>query len=132
VGDVFAKWEDRQRVEAAKRTQRRAVTLGGEAERGKGKAGAEGEGSKAGDLEHGNGKGKGRGGAGSTPAADVDEDEEQIGRASRPNNDQDLGPLVVLACRHVYHQRCLGAVQAEDAVADVHHDGREFRCPIDG
>jgi hypothetical protein len=132
VGDVFAKWEDRQRVEAAKRTQRRAVTLGGgEAERGKGKAGAEGE-SKAGDLEHGNGKGKGRGGAGSAPAADMDEDEEQVGRASRKNNDQDLGPLVVLACRHVCHQRCLEAVQAEDAAADVHHDGREFRCPIDG
>lgn len=130
MGDVFAKWEDRQRVEAAKRAQKRAVALGGgEAERGKGKAGADGE-SKAGDLEYGNGKGKGRGGAGSAPTADVDEDEERTGQVSRQSNDQDLGPLVVLACRHVYHQRCLEAVQAEDAA--VHHDGREFRCPIDG
>ena len=66
------------------------------------------------------------------PAEDIDEDEEQAGLASRQNNNQDLGPLVVLACRHIYHQSCLEAAQVEDASADVHHDGREFRCPIDG
>jgi hypothetical protein len=42
---------------------------------------------------------------------------------------QDLGPLIVLACRHIYHQTCLEAMQTEDAHGS---DEREFRCPIDG
>jgi vacuolar protein sorting-associated protein 8 len=131
IGDVFARWEDRQRNEAAKRTHRRAVTVGGEVERGKGKAGVEGE-SKGVELDRSNAKGKGKGGAAGVPATDTDEDEGQAGLASRQNHDQDLGPLVVLACRHIYHQSCLEAIQAEDASRDAHHDGREFRCPIDG
>jgi hypothetical protein len=43
---------------------------------------------------------------------------------------EDLGPLVVLACRHIYHQSCLEAVQVDEGELVV--DGREFRCPIDG
>lgn len=131
MGDVFTKWEEKQRIETAKRTQMRAVTAGGEPERGKGKAGAERNG-KAVDFEHGNAKGKSAGRAGITPAAETDEDEDQARRLSRQNNDQDLGPLVVLACRHIYHQSCLEAVQLEDTSTDAHHDGREFKCPIDG
>jgi hypothetical protein len=42
----------------------------------------------------------------------------------------ELEPLVVLACRHVYHQSCLEAMQPADESASP--DGREFRCPIDG
>jgi hypothetical protein len=125
VGDVFARWEDRQRIEEAERAQRRAVTVGGEVERGKGKVGVEVE-SKARDLEQDNVKKKGKSGAVGSPATDMDEEAEQAGLASRQNSEQDLGPLVVLACRHIYHQSCLEA----DASGDV-HDGREFRCPID-
>lgn len=132
VGDVFAKWEERQRLESVRRAQKRvAQTGGGEAERGKGKAGAEVE-RKGRDVEHDNAKGKGKGAAGGVPAGDTNEDEEQPGTAGRQNNDQDLGPLVVLACRHIYHQSCLEAVQIEDGSGAVHHDGRDFRCPIDG
>ncbi len=39
----------------------------------------------------------------------------------------DLGPLVVFACRHLYHQSCL------ERVLDGMEGGeRGFRCPIDG
>jgi hypothetical protein len=44
----------------------------------------------------------------------------------------ELEPLVVLACRHIYHQSCLEAIQAGNEVAEGISDGREFRCPIDG
>jgi len=131
MGDVFAKWEERQRLESVRRAQRRVALEGGEAERGKGRAGAETE-SKGGGMEQDNGKGKGKSGPVGAPAGDTDEDEEQAGTTGRQINDQDLGPLVVLACRHIYHQSCLEAVQVEDTSGEVHHDGREFRCPIDG
>lgn len=42
-----------------------------------------------------------------------------------------LGPLVVLACRHIYHQGCLDALQEKQGQAGREHDG-EYRCPIDG
>lgn len=59
-----------------------------------------------------------------------------------------LGPLVVLACRHVYHQSCLEQLQEqeEQRQREQHKKGaigltinlwknegeREFKCPIDG
>jgi vacuolar protein sorting-associated protein 8 len=131
VGEVFTKWEEKQRIEAAKRLQRQRVPGGAEAEGGKGKAGARSN-NKAADSEHDSGKGKGKGGAGAAPPADTTEDEGQAGLGRRQNNDQDLGPLVALACRHIYHQSCLEAAQVEHASSGVHHDGREFRCPVDG
>lgn len=47
-------------------------------------------------------------------------------------------PLVVLACRHIYHQSCLEALQPRDELTGtrrhVDEEGREreYRCPIDG
>ncbi|KAK3362615.1 Golgi CORVET complex core vacuolar protein 8-domain-containing protein [Lasiosphaeria hispida] len=50
-----------------------------------------------------------------------------------------LGPLVVLACRHIYHQSCLEALQAQEGFnsssgsrVDGHGKEREYWCPIDG
>ena len=77
-------------------------------------------------------KGKGKGAA--TGGAADTEDEEGLhtdGQAD-PRESQELGPLVVLACRHIYHQSCLEAMQVEDTAGGILTDGREFRCPIDG
>ncbi|KAL2184068.1 hypothetical protein L209DRAFT_693445 [Thermothelomyces heterothallicus CBS 203.75] len=53
--------------------------------------------------------------------------EGMVGAAQRETQ-QGLEPLVLLACRHIYHQSCLEALLAKDG------SGREgeYRCPIDG
>ena len=87
-------WEQWQKREEARRDRRRRiqeVDVGNEDEesRGKGKA-TIGVGSSAGvEAESPNGP--------STPGDDV-------------------GPLVVFSCRHLYHQRCLGQARMEDGV----------------
>lgn len=132
VGDVFVKWEEKQRRDLERRKERRAAAVGNEAERGKGKAGVNAEiksKSAEGDTMR---KGKGTGGAVDAPIVNTGDIEEQAESLARTDTDKDLGPLVVLACRHIYHQSCLEAAQVEDASGDAHHDGREFRCPIDG
>ncbi|OAA55008.1 golgi complex component [Niveomyces insectorum RCEF 264] len=52
-----------------------------------------------------------------------------------------LGPLVLFACRHIYHQACLDALEAARAAETPgslrplpHHGARErdYVCPIDG
>ncbi|KAK1829489.1 hypothetical protein QBC39DRAFT_356677 [Podospora conica] len=46
-----------------------------------------------------------------------------------------LGPLVVLACRHIYHQSCLEEIQTKQGgQGDSGRLGKEaeYRCPIDG
>lgn len=46
--------------------------------------------------------------------------------------------IVVLACRHIYHQSCLEALQPRDELTgarrhvDEYGREREYRCPIDG
>ncbi|RKF59400.1 Vacuolar protein sorting-associated protein 8-like protein [Golovinomyces cichoracearum] len=48
---------------------------------------------------------------------------------------KDLGPLIVFACRHTYHQYCLEKIQGQEshaaATAALSLEGREFKCPID-
>ncbi|KAL2755071.1 hypothetical protein ACRALDRAFT_1077193 [Sodiomyces alcalophilus JCM 7366] len=61
---------------------------------------------------------------------------------SKRPREQPLGPLVVLACRHIYHQACLDALMSEQEarnaedghmrMATAYSHGREYRCPIDG
>lgn len=109
-GDVFSKWEERQEQDTKRRKEKSAELAGGHMERGKGRAHTRNV-SKTSIVEMGRGKGKDVEGGGS---------EVSVG---------DLGPLVVLACRHIYHQSCLEAVQVDE---ERERDGREFRCPIDG
>lgn len=54
---------------------------------------------------------------------------------------QNPQPLIVLACRHIYHQSCLEALQPREDMAmmgggrrhvDDYGREREYRCPIDG
>ncbi|RFU28187.1 hypothetical protein B7463_g8155, partial [Scytalidium lignicola] len=124
-GDVFAKWEEKQELEAKRKTERRAELVGGSKERGKGRAHTRNE-SKSSIVEV-SGKGK-------DPLGNPEmEDGHQVDPQNYPKKGQlELGPLVVLACRHIFHQTCLEDMQAEDAASGILHDGREFRCPIDG
>ena len=79
--------------------------------------------SKSSIVETPKGKGKG---AITDGAVDTEEEDQEIEEQDQAMVQQDLGPLVVLACRHIYHQSCLEAMQV-DAASD-----RDFRCPIDG
>jgi hypothetical protein len=112
-GDVFSKWEDKQALDLKRRKERSAELAGGQMERGKGKAHTRNT-SKSSIIDIARMKGK--------VAAGEGHPEEEI--------QEDLGPLVVLACRHIYHQACLEAVQVDEGELVV--DGREFRCPVDG
>lgn len=125
--DVFGKWEERQELEAKRRKENRAELAGGHAERGKGRAHVRNV-SKSSITEVSKGKGKG-GAAGGAADMEDEEGRHADGQAREP---QDLGPLVVLACRHIYHQSCLEGLQVEDAAGGLLSDGREFCCPIDG
>jgi hypothetical protein len=126
-GDVFSKWEERQEQELKRRKERRTELAGGNTERGKGRAHVRNV-SKGSIVEVAKGKGKGAA-LGTTDVDTEDTDGLQADTQMDSRVPQDLGPLVVLACRHIYHQSCIEAMQVEDAAAP---DGREFRCPIDG
>ncbi|KAH6609332.1 hypothetical protein Trco_002678 [Trichoderma cornu-damae] len=86
---VFEAWEDKQAVEDVARKQRQTQV----AERAKGQARASDRRSKGKSLDM-------------RPSSMLIEPD-----AGNPNKDQVLGPLVVLACRHIYHQTCLDALQ---------------------
>lgn len=125
-GDVFAKWEEREELDLKRKKERRAEMAGGHVERGKGRAHQRNI-SKASIIEAPKSKGKGVAG---DPNADAeDEDGVEGERQGEGKAQVELEPLVVLACRHVYHQSCLEAMQPDESAAP---DGREFRCPIDG
>ncbi|CAJ2499897.1 Uu.00g027500.m01.CDS01 [Anthostomella pinea] len=152
AGNVFEAWEERQSNEDQKRAERKAAVAGLPSPRGKGKA-EPSQGPKA-----YSGKGKGKGTETETesrpnvPKDDAVTGEEQSTTGSKPGTNGDvvgarqkghqqpLGPLVVLACRHIYHQSCLDALQEAQRGGDdgdhrmVDEFGRErgYRCPIDG
>ncbi|TVY46535.1 Vacuolar protein sorting-associated protein-like protein [Lachnellula occidentalis] len=118
-GDVYSKWEERQELDRKRRKERRSELAGGQVERGKGRAHVR---NRSSIVEIPKGKGKGTATDG---AVDTEEGQEADGQ-DQAVVQQDLGPLVVLACRHIYHQSCLEAMQVDEA------PDREFRCPIDG
>jgi ferritin-like metal-binding protein YciE len=128
-GDVFGKWEESQELELKRRKEKWSELAGGHVERGKGRAHARNV-SKSSIAEVVKGKGKDSVMDGTADA----EDEEGMHTDGQVESreSQDLGPLVVLACRHIYHQSCLEAMQVEDTTGVLTDGGREFRCPIDG
>jgi hypothetical protein len=121
-GDVFSKWEEREELDLKRREERRSEQAGGVAERGKGRAHTRNT-SKVSITEVV--KGKGNGDAGEI------EESQQLSEPADQKAQQEMGPLVVLACRHIYHQSCLEAIQAEDETRGE-GGGREFRCPVHG
>jgi hypothetical protein len=128
---VFEAWEEKQAREEKRREERRAMV-------GKGKA-AVTHGFDMGDI---GGKGKGKGKGKETVVPDKHEDSEAEGgedanegsSAGQRNGKEALGSLVVFACRHIYHQSCLEALQEKEGWTATHEPGREreFRCPVDG
>ncbi|ROT42258.1 hypothetical protein SODALDRAFT_374612 [Sodiomyces alkalinus F11] len=92
---------------------------------------------------NGNGNGNGKGnGNGHGNDNDNDNDNSAMDLIAKKPREQPLGPLVVLACRHIYHQACLDALMSEQEARDAedghmrrvttYSHGREYRCPIDG
>ncbi|KAI1433871.1 Golgi CORVET complex core vacuolar protein 8-domain-containing protein [Xylaria sp. CBS 124048] len=138
-GNVFEAWEEKQASEMVKRAEKKvaatavaATASSSSTARGKGKAGADVQ-------QETRGKGKTAevlSAQGSTMAQEENRHEES-GAGTNGNIrsiQQPLGPLVVLACRHIYHQSCLDALQApgEQQHRSVDEYGRErvYRCPI--
>ncbi|PNY24532.1 Vacuolar protein sorting-associated protein 8 [Tolypocladium capitatum] len=107
-GAVFEAWEDKQATEESARRDRTARAAG----RARDKAGEPDGRDKGKSLD-------------TRPSSMLIEP-----NVGGPGKDPPLGPLVVLACRHIYHQRCLEGLQ------EKHENGvsgreREYRCPID-
>jgi len=122
-GDIFSKWEEREELDMKRTKERRAEMAGGQVERGKGRAHVRNT-SKASIAEIMRNRSK------TALIAPVGEGGQENGHQRSDADDAkvELGALVVLACRHIYHEACLEAMQVEDATTDA----REFRCPIDG
>lgn len=128
-GAVFEAWEDKIALEDSKRKEIKARKEEEEGiSRGKGKSLDTRPTSMLveGPVTHGDGTGVPSSGGehedGQTHTAT--QAQEEVGRKESP-----LGPLVVLACRHIYHQSCLDALQEKQ---DGTPREREYRCPIDG
>ncbi|KAK1455146.1 vacuolar assembly/sorting protein VPS8 [Colletotrichum melonis] len=132
-GNVFEAWEEKQAREEEWKAEKKASIVAGD----KGKTGSGSDVSQA--VSDSKGKGK------AAPVAldshvEADEAAPEEGAELQSEvvaklREQPLGPLVVLACRHIYHQSCLDAYQSRPEVegktrAETH--AREYRCPIDG
>ncbi|KAF5610326.1 vacuolar sorting-associated 8 like [Fusarium subglutinans] len=110
---VFEAWEDKQAAEEKRRKERQANA----AERAKGDDG---------ETEL---KAKGKG-VDTRPSSMLIETNANSGVGS--NKNKPMGPLVVLACRHIYHQSCLDELQERQQNGVIGVVEREYRCPIDG
>ncbi|KAF7562984.1 hypothetical protein G7046_g1155 [Stylonectria norvegica] len=106
---VFEAWEDKQALDDERSKERHSQT----AERAKGNAGES--------------ESKGKGKSIDTRRSSMLMEPDGAGAGK----DQVLGPLVVLACRHIYHQSCLDALQERQEDGEGGRE-REYRCPIDG
>ncbi|XWW99649.1 hypothetical protein V2A60_007660 [Cordyceps javanica] len=115
-GAVFEAWEARQAAEDARRLEKK--------QRASGEPGTDAD-----------GKGKGKS-LDTRPVSMLLEDKDQVADAitgtTAVGRDPPLGPLVVLACRHIYHQSCLDVVQDKQENGTGPARDREYRCPIDG
>lgn len=147
-GNVFEAWEEKQAIETTRRIERKSIAAAAASPdpstaRGKGKA----ETSHQQETYLGKGKGKGtnlavqQGTSGNAAPQDESSHNDagpgENGNVVSARGNQPLGPLVVLACRHIYHQRCLDALQGQregERHRTVDEFGREmeYSCPIDG
>ncbi|KAG9256008.1 Golgi CORVET complex core vacuolar protein 8-domain-containing protein [Emericellopsis atlantica] len=115
-GAVFDAWEDKQTHDEEKRRERKARAY----ERAKGSSGS---------VVDAGGKGKGKSLAPRPSSMLLEQENPKAAEVEPEAKKEVLGPLVVLACRHVYHQVCL------DAVQDRQGDGgreREYNLPLKG
>ncbi|KAK8103884.1 vacuolar protein sorting-associated protein 9a [Apiospora kogelbergensis] len=140
-GNVFGAWEERQAIEDRRREERKAdkAGFGAAAARGKEKAESSPVGVRAdkGKENHSEAGGSGEGQSKTSGGEETQENSGVDGWQQQSNGQQPLGALVVLACRHIYHQSCLDSLQTQRGdhqVRSVDDYGREreYRCPIDG
>lgn len=136
-GNVFQAWEVKQTIEEQKRRERQArLTHKGLDRRDGGFGGMDGAVGKGKGKakEQASDDGEGEGEEIGEDAADGENEDGSTEVTGHNESDQTLGPLVVFACRHIYHQRCLEEIQAKDGWTGVDEHGREreFRCPVDG
>jgi hypothetical protein len=155
---VFEAWEDKQAIEDASRGQRLAEA----ASKAKGHGPGESDGRDKGksldtrpssmliepsQQQHQQRQKQQEQGQGQQDGDSSPEQAQQVADGTGTGTgtgtggkDQPLGPLVVLACRHIYHQSCLDSLQEKQenvtGVVDVvrNRDTRygEYKCPIDG
>lgn len=130
AGNIVENWEHRQEIEARNRKERRAKLAGASMARGKeiDRSSA----SETHNQESSTGKGQSDSANKATAQElDNDGDEEEDMEDKARKKQEDLGPLVVLACRHMYHRKCLQDLQVEQ-VGLGRDEAREFKCPVDG
>jgi hypothetical protein len=123
-GSVFEAWEDKMVIEDKKRKEKRARKDEEERpSRGKGKSLDTRPSSMLveGEVIQGD---QSAADDGADSQSNVPAPQEDAAKAEPP-----IGPLVVLACRHIYHQSCLDALQEKQGGPPRE---REYRCPIDG
>ncbi|KAI3324556.1 Golgi CORVET complex core vacuolar protein 8-domain-containing protein [Xylariaceae sp. AK1471] len=148
AGNVFEAWEEKQAIEDSRRVEKKATAaIAATAEMSSARGKSKAEVPQQPEAYLGKGKGKSaesasqQGPSGGATAQDEDPHEESAvvvnGNATSVRNNQPLGPLVVLACRHIYHQSCLDALQEQrkgerHRTVDEFGREREYRCPIDG
>ncbi|RDA88858.1 hypothetical protein CP532_5395 [Ophiocordyceps camponoti-leonardi (nom. inval.)] len=122
-GAVLDAWEERQALEEERRRGRQERRAAGvDAGEGGGffEARVRNKGKSPGRLEVETEEVGGGGGGG---GAEVEAPAEGAGETDGQESSAS-GPLVVLACRHIFHMDCLEALQDGG--------GRGYRCPVDG
>ncbi|KAI0998849.1 hypothetical protein K3495_g9346 [Podosphaera aphanis] len=118
TGDIYSKWEEREDLDFRRRKERRSELAGGYIERGKGRARLQHIGGGAAELDR-----KQNLPGSSNIESDTTEFPSHENWQIAAKQNLDLGPLIVLACGHTYHQTCLENLQEESA---------DLKCPIDG
>ncbi|KAK4144381.1 Golgi CORVET complex core vacuolar protein 8-domain-containing protein [Dichotomopilus funicola] len=155
-GRVWEAWEVAEEERRRKKRNKAAGHGGGEEGPEQGRLGHPVDPEEEAYAGKGKGKGKGRdlsprvggesGAEGSSSTADAEAAKQdpregatlQEGRASvgKMGKQPALGPLVLLACRHIYHQSCLDTLLANERERDTGSEGGrkegKYRCPIDG
>ena len=126
MGDILGSWEVLQEEEVVKREERRRARFGVgmnstvSVKGGKQKA-------KMQEVEPDVYVGSREEGTAGQRGGTDGEEESGVGEPR-----EELGPLVVFACRHLYHQTCLERTLEEQRESEGGGHGSGFRCPIDG
>lgn len=145
-GNVFEAWEEKQAAEERKKKQRKALAAHGNGFGHGAHVVVAGTDEDEDDEYTGKGGGKGKGkGKDLSPRLRADNEHDAPGEQAQQQDPREartdgalsprkrdqtpLGPLVLLACRHIYHKSCLETLLAKDG-----HNGKEngYKCPIDG
>ena len=113
-GAIFEAWEDKQAIDDERRKERKVRAS---------------ERAIGGPVAEADDKDKGKGKSPDTRRSSMLIESE--GSEAVSGKDPPLGPLVVLACRHTYHQSCLDAILEKQGGSRGGHESG-YKCPVDG